>query len=603
MNEGTAGPPDAPRTRFRTRCTTWLRRTAAGAATAAAALGGLALPAQAAPLPGGLGPCLPGSCPRTYPALNDRPFTGRDDNINVFTGGDFRVRGGAAGAEGRVVALGDFDVNKTSGGALYTVGVLHVGSRVPPSDGADFLTTDGDVLVAPGQRLDAERGVVRHAGDVSGLVIGGDAAAAGAARPYAGLRERLVAASRCYARGADGRARPATGTARNTGTETVFTGDGTSRLQVFHVGFDLVGRDGGQQAIRFTGIPAGATVLVNLEGTSRVVNTFSGRATDDNPFNRLRERLLWNVPDARRVDFLGTGQFQGSVLVGDPTSEATVTLPGMNGRFLTAGSLTHTSATGGDSGQEFHAYPFTGDLPDCAPPPRPTGEVTVVERDAQDGRPLQGARFQLWRETNGVPGLQTSGDRPDTRSADECVSDTHGVCRSTVEPGTYYWQQLQPPPGYRLPDRTVFGPLELTAANAAQGVSLTAGSTPDPASYSSIHLVTKDTCTGRPLPGARFELWRETNRRPGLQIAGAAPDRRADSGCTTDRAGRCAFRGLPPGAYYLRQTVVPDGYLPPPERVFGPYAVTAANARSGITVTLKGTPREPGGRPSSGGRS
>ncbi|MEU3352902.1 choice-of-anchor A family protein [Streptomyces sp. NPDC037389] len=595
MNAATARPPNDPRTRFRTRCATWLRRTAAGAATAAAALGGLALPALAAPLPGGLGPCLPGSCPRTYPALNNRTFTGRDDNINVFTGGDFRVRGGAAGAEGRVVTLGDFDVNKSSGGALYNVGVVGVGSRVPPSDGADFLTADGDVLVAPGQRLDAERGVVRHAGDVSGLVIGGDAAASDAARPYAGLREQLAVAGRCYARGVDGKARPATGTARNTGTETVFTGNGTSRLQVFHVGFDLVGRDGGQQAIRFTGIPTGATVLVNLEGRSRVVNTFSGGSTDDNPLNRLRGHLLWNLPDAHRVDFLGTGQFQGSVLVGDPTSETTVTLPGMNGRFFTAGSLTHTSATGGAGGQQFHAYPFTGDLPDCAPPPRPTGEVTVVQRDTQDGRPLQGARFQLWRETNGVQGLQTSGDRPDTRSADECVTDTHGECRITVEPGAYYWQELRPPPGYRLPERAAFGPLVLTAANAPEGVSLTVGNTPAPDSYGSIHLVTKDTRTGRPLPGARFELWRETNGRPGLQIAGAAPDRRADPGCATDRAGRCAFRGLPPGAYYLRETVVPGGYLAPPERAFGPYAVTVANARSGITVTLKNSPREPGG--------
>ncbi|MCC3776967.1 choice-of-anchor A family protein [Streptomyces sp. UNOB3_S3] len=596
MNAGTARPPDDPRTRLRTRCATWLRRTAAVAATAAAALGGLTLPAQAAPPPGGLGPCLPGRCPMTYPPLGNGPFVGRDDNVNIFTGGDFRVRGGAVGAEGRVVSLGDFDVNKSSGDGLYSVGVIGFGSRVPPSDGADFLTADGDVTVAPGQRLDAERGVVRHAGDVNGLVIGGDAAAQDAARPYAALRDRLTAASRCYARSADGRARPATGTARNTGTETVFTGDGTSRLQVFHVGFDLVGRDGGRQAVRFTGIPAGATVLVNLEGGSRVVNTSSGSATDDNPFNRLREHLLWNVPDARRVDFLGTGQFQGSVLVGDPTSEATVTLPGMNGRFFTSGSLTHTSATGGRGGQEFHAYPFTGDLPDCVPPPRTTGEVTVVERDAQDGRPLQGARFQLWRESNGAPGLQTSGDRPDTRSGDECVSDTHGVCRTTVEPGAYYWQELQPPPGYRLPDRTEFGPLVLTAANAAQGVSLTVGSTPAPESYGTIHLVTKDARSGRPLPGARFELWRETNGRPGLQVAGAAPDRRADPGCVTDRAGRCAFRRLPPGAYHLRETGVPDGYLPPPDRVFGPYAVTVANARSGITVTLKNTPRGPGRR-------
>lgn len=52
------------------------------------------------------------------------------------------MRGAAAEAEGRVVVLGDFDMAKRAGAsAIYNVGIAGVGSRVPPPDGADFLTT------------------------------------------------------------------------------------------------------------------------------------------------------------------------------------------------------------------------------------------------------------------------------------------------------------------------------------------------------------------------------------------------------------------------------------------------------------------------------
>ncbi|MFI2074026.1 MULTISPECIES: choice-of-anchor A family protein [Streptomyces] len=362
MNASTSGHPGAAPARRPRR----LWRAAVSVASAVALAGGPAVPAAAAHLPGGLGPCRPGSCPTAYPAVGDGPFAGRDNNVNVFVGGDYRVRGAAAGAEGRVVALGRFDVHKSSGGPGYGVGVLATGSRVPPADGTDFLTAGGPVAVAPGQHLDAERGVVRHAGPVSGTILRRAVKDAAAAGPYAALRDELAAASRCYARGPDGRGRPATGTARNTGSETVFTGDGTSALQVFDVDFDLVGPGGGPQGIRFAGIPTAATVLVNLNGPARVVNTHSGGLTDDAPLNRLRERLLWNLPDARRADFHGTGQFQGSVLAGERSGESTVTVPGVNGRFFTAGSLTHTSAPTGGGGQAFHAYPFTGELPECA---------------------------------------------------------------------------------------------------------------------------------------------------------------------------------------------------------------------------------------------
>ncbi|WP_309248638.1 choice-of-anchor A family protein [Streptomyces sp. MNP-20] len=335
------------------------------AVAAATVVGGLAGQGVADPLPGGLGPCLGDACPGMYPEVNNGPVAGRDENVNVFVGEDMLVREAAAEAEGKVVVLGDFDMNKRAGASqIYNVGVAGVGSRVPPPNGSDFLTTGGDLTVATGQRLLAEEGSVSgrvvYEGTASGTVAPPAVQEAGAADKYATLPAQLTQASQCYAYD-QGSPRTATGTAVNNGSETTFTGDGTSAIQVFNVDFDLVSRTGGDQGIVFANIPADATVLVNLTGDVRTIRTYMGTLPGG-----LRERLLWNFPDASNVQFGGSGQFQGSVLVGSPGSMTTVTLPGMNGRFFTAGSMTHTSGAGG--GQEFHAYPFNGDLPTCTTP-------------------------------------------------------------------------------------------------------------------------------------------------------------------------------------------------------------------------------------------
>ncbi|TQM79186.1 choice-of-anchor A domain-containing protein [Saccharothrix saharensis] len=324
------------------------------------------------PLPGGLGPCLGAQCPPGFPPVHNGAFAGRDEAVNVFVGGDFLVRQSAAEAEGRIVVGGDFDLAKAAGASsVYNVGIVGVGSRVPPPDGSDFLVTGGAVTVAPGQALLAEGGVVRHAGPLTGAITGVDQPDPAAFTPYAGLSAQLSAASTCYAAAA------VTGTAVNQGYQTLFTGDGTSALQVFTVDFDLAGATGGQQGLVFEGVPDGATVLVNLVGAARRIVTYTGELTDEGQLNRMRERLLWNFPDATAAEIAGTAQFQGSVLVGNPASTTTVTVPGLAGRFFTTGSLTH-GGTGGGTGNEFHAYPFTGDLPSCAIPTTTTATTTTT---------------------------------------------------------------------------------------------------------------------------------------------------------------------------------------------------------------------------------
>ncbi len=548
-----------------------------------------ALPAEAAaakPLPGGLGPCVPGNCPSGgYPPINNGDIKYRDNGINVYVGGDFLVREKAAEAEGRVVVLGDFDQDKADGvSGIYNVGEAGVGSRVAPPVGADWLTAGGNVTVGSGERLLAEEGVVRYAKDATGTIVGTKRKDPDAAKPYIPLRDELTTASQCYAHPeGKGSTRTPTGRAVHAGGETLFSGDNTSMLQVFNVDFDLMGGSGGQEGIRFEGIPDGATVLVNILGTNRTINTYSGTIDDSSPLNKMRSRLLWNFPDATSVEVKGTGQFQGSVLVGDQGSMTTVSVPGMNGRFFTTGSLTHTSSASGGGGQEFHNYPFDGDLPDCATAPT-SGEVKVVKTDEDGGKPLSGAEFELWQETNGVDGLQTGGADPDKKIGSPCVTEAQGECAQTVPLGTYYWRETKAPDGYELPDPAVFGPLELTAANASDGVSVPAANKKKPTvKKGKVTVVKKDQDTGKPLPGAVFQLWRESNGTEGLQQEGSDPDTEVGSPCTTPAAGTCE-RTVTEGTYYWVETEAPNGYDLPVPAVFGPLELTAANASQGVSV-------------------
>ncbi|MEU7136824.1 choice-of-anchor A family protein [Streptomyces sp. NPDC046261] len=333
----------------------------------------------------GPGPCVPGTCPGAYPDPHSGPLAGRDNGVNVFVGGDYTVRQAAAGAEGRIVVLGTFDLAKAAGTPpAYNVGVLGLGSRVPPDNGSPFLRVGGDLKLAAGQRLVAEEGPVSGTVTYAGNQPGPGTVSPKAARDVSavaadqGTREQLTSTSTCYAYD-KGVARKTTGTAVNKGPATVFTGDGSAALQVFNVPFDLTAPGGGPQNLTFERIPADATVLINLSGPGNDVHTLNTSTA------RLagvrRDRLLWNFPDAKEVRLVGTGQLDGSVLVGRRSGITHLSLPGLNGRLFTAGSLVHESVAGA-TGQAVHAYPFTGRLPDCGTGPTP--EAGAPDADALD---------------------------------------------------------------------------------------------------------------------------------------------------------------------------------------------------------------------------
>ncbi|MEV7582662.1 MSCRAMM family protein [Streptomyces erythrochromogenes] len=117
----------------------------------------------------------------------------------------------------------------------------------------------------------------------------------------------------------------------------------------------------------------------------------------------------------------------------------------------------------------------------------------------------------------------------------------------------------------------------LTAAAPAQGDDAPPGT-------ARVVLRSTDADTGAPLPGARFELWRETNDRAGLQHTGAGADERHGAGCVTDAKGICSVE-LPTGeTYYALQIAVPVGHERPDEPFTG-FDLGAA-APEGVVVNV-----------------
>ncbi|MEU8893552.1 SpaA isopeptide-forming pilin-related protein [Streptomyces sp. NPDC048442] len=92
--------------------------------------------------------------------------------------------------------------------------------------------------------------------------------------------------------------------------------------------------------------------------------------------------------------------------------------------------------------------------------------------------------------------------------------------------------------------------------------------------------VNKKDDKGRPLAGAVFQLWRETNGQAGRQNS----DTRVGSACATGQAGVCVFSPLSYATYYVQETAVPDGFVLPRPNTFGPYNVTRSSTN--VTTTL-----------------
>lgn len=339
--------------------------------------------AAAAPAPPVAAPELP-VCPAPVPLEHRTAPIGTDANVSVFVGGDYEVGGGAAESEGVQAVGGTATFDKAEGG-VFNIGVVGFGSGVVPPPGSDMLRSGGDSLVIDRTTVDVGSG------------IGGNVVAGGAARPttrfetsggtitsgashplgpFSDFGRTITTKSAEYA------ALSPTGTPSEQYGTVTFTGDGSSPTQVFSVSGAALGSAASPRSIAFARIPAGARIIVNVQGAVAQVfpaGFFTDASSDqidfsDPRFVGLATHTMWNFPSADTVT-IGTGdQLLGSVMVPRPDADTRITAS-TNGRLLLGGNLAFLGA-----GNEAHSFPFPDDDFVCKPsvdPPVQSGALAV----------------------------------------------------------------------------------------------------------------------------------------------------------------------------------------------------------------------------------
>lgn len=263
-----------------------------------------------------------------------------------------------------------------------------------------------------------------------------------------------------------------------------------------------------------------------------------------------------------------------------------------------------TKQNTGGTGDDSVVDPATG----CSEPvtlgPDKREDLTL---DAGLVTPLNTLGDYVWYDTDG-DGIQDANEKPASGITVNLVDpDTNKVIKTTTtdKDGKYLFTDL-PDGTYKVcfikPDGYLWTEKDAGGSGDDSVVDLTTGCSPvvtlGPGHREDLTLdaglvkelgltiAKTDAKTHKPLAGAVFHLWRDSNGTSGLQRTGAKKDTLVD-GCVTTQKGRCYFDGLPIGTYYLVERDVPEGYVLPKNPVTGPYALTLKNAAKGDGLVVR----------------
>ena len=259
------------------------------------------------------------------------------------------------------------------------------------------------------------------------------------------------------------------------------------------------------------------------------------------PFTLDIQQREWNGTAWGTASALPAGSFEASINDNGDFGELVVN--------LTTAGLLGTSATGCESfatvfpKSRSSSASFTSAIKEYVPPVTETvsncGSVKIHKQDDL-GADMAGVVFDLYTDVAGVKGVAVV-------PAQNCTTDADGDCTILdVIPGTYWVVERAAPSGYTgaAAQKVTVG----LSSNTPAG-TLTFVNTRKPGKID----IQKNDDTGAALAGATFGLFLDNAGAKGTAVSGKT--------CTTNANGQCSITNiLPPGTYWVSETVVPSGY-------------------------------------------
>ncbi|MGL4605853.1 MAG: MSCRAMM family protein [Eubacteriaceae bacterium] len=174
----------------------------------------------------------------------------------------------------------------------------------------------------------------------------------------------------------------------------------------------------------------------------------------------------------------------------------------------------------------------------------------ILKVDADGGTiPLAGARFRIWDNAT------RDGFPLDTVTTDKDGKATMKVFKS----GTYYVEEFEAPPGYRISNASENIQVEFTADNPDINQTIT-----NEKDLKDFEFTKVDSGNDAPLAGAKFTLYKYIGTAPYEAAALEDDSLWTESGVETSAAdGKVAFMGREKGVYKLYETKAPQGYQLP----------------------------------------